>query len=256
MNENLLKNIEKDKKEKKRLPLTVLNEINKKALKNVLIAITVVCYFIFINLGYFNIKKDILITDLNVFSICALGLTVFLFERAYKKDSGEIAINGIECLVVAIITLGIPYAFFYTNVIYKYMIYNMGLIFSLYYSIKNIIIYFREKKKYLNSLSDIKNIIKKEKKDDKVEDKEEFTKKSKKVEKTIKEEVIEENIIEKNEKVKKTPAKKSTPAKSAVKKNGTTKTTEKKANAKKATTKKSTTSETKKVANKKTNKTV
>lgn len=162
MNENLLKNIEKEKKEKNKLPLNVLNEINKKVFRNIIIAIIVISYFISINLGYFNIDKTIFITDLNVFAICTLAFTIVIFEKAYKKDSGELTINGIECLVISIITLGIPYALFYTNIIYKYLVFNIGLIFSFYYVIKSIIIYFREKKKYLKTLSDIKNIVKKE----------------------------------------------------------------------------------------------
>lgn len=138
------------------------NELYKKLFKNIMIAIVISIYFIFLNLGSVNIENDIFLTDIKVFSMIILGISIIIFEKAYRKDSGELTINAIETLVLASYTLSI---IFVTNLFkfdFRYYVLTSSYIFSIYYVFKDIIIYTRENRKYLRELSDISDIVKKE----------------------------------------------------------------------------------------------
>ena len=117
-------------------------------------------YFIFLNLGQMNIKTDIYQTDLKVFSITSLLISIVLFEKAYKKDSGEIAIYGIETLILAIITLTLIYINLMFSSRYVFIVNSISCIFAIYYLIKSVIIYIKKRKKCY--IDDMKEIINKE----------------------------------------------------------------------------------------------
>ena len=68
-------------------------------------------YFYLINLGSINIAPEKLELDLKVFSVVTILITVFIFEIAYKKDSGRIAIYGIESIFISLATLFLAYLF-------------------------------------------------------------------------------------------------------------------------------------------------
>ena len=138
------------------------NELYKKLFKNIMIAIVISIYFIFLNLGSVNIEKDIFLTDIKVFSMIILGISIIIFEKAYRKDSGEITINAIETLVLASYTLSIIYVTNLFKFDFRYYVLTSSYIFSIYYVFKDIIIYTRENRKYLRELSDISDIVKKE----------------------------------------------------------------------------------------------
>lgn len=141
---------------------TMQNSANKELFINISIAIAIMIYFIFINLGYTNIATNILEIDLKVFALLFLGIAIFIFEIAYKKDNGILSIYGIETLILASYTLSIMHVVTICNFYFKYYILASSYIFAIYYVLKDIIIYTRERKKYLNSLSDIAEIVKKD----------------------------------------------------------------------------------------------
>ncbi len=138
------------------------NELYKKLFKNIMIAIVISIYFIFLNLGSVNIENDIFLTDIKVFSMIILGISIIIFEKAYRKDSGELTINAIETLVLASYTLSIIYVTNLFKFDFRYYVLTSSYIFSIYYVFKDIIIYTRENRKYLRELSDISDIVKKE----------------------------------------------------------------------------------------------
>lgn len=153
------KKIEQEIEKNKKLPAEEMKRIYQRIFQNVLIAIAIVAYFIFINLGFVHIENHIFMTDLKVFSIAILGVAIVVFEHAYKKDSGIITIWGIESLIVAIITLTLIYiAMMFHD---KFMVITnlIGILFGLYYGIKSTIIYIKMKKEYRKKVSDIKDII-------------------------------------------------------------------------------------------------
>lgn len=219
------------------------NKLYKKLFKNIMIAIIISIYFIFLNLGNINIDANIFLTDIKVFSIIILGISIIIFEKAYKNDSGELTINAIEILILACHTLSLIYV---TNIFkfdFKYYVLTSSYIFSIYYTFKDIIIYTRENRKYLKQLSDISDIVKKEK-----PSKKKATKKSSNIEDTTSVEsknevkVMDNNI--KKEKIDEEEFAKEIVEETTIPKKETKKSTSKKSTTKKSTTKCKTTKNT------------
>ena len=123
-----------------------------------MIAIVVIIYFIFVNLGYYNIEPLKYLKDLQVFSIVTIGITIIIFERAYKKDSGELTIYGIESLIVSICTLMTIYIGMHYKDKFTYIINAIAMLFGVYYVAKSIVIYVKMKRKALKQTSDIHKI--------------------------------------------------------------------------------------------------
>ena len=133
--------------------------IRKKVFENIIIAIAIMLYFIIINFSYLRMEENILLQGIKIASIIILFLSIAIFELAYHKDSGRIAINGIEVLILAIHTLTIWTVINRLKIEFdKYVLFSTYA-FAIYYILKSIIIYTVEKKKYLDSLSDIHEIV-------------------------------------------------------------------------------------------------
>ena len=133
-------------KQKKKLPKEESKKINKVLLKNFIIAGLILIYFIFLNLGFINIKSDVYVTDLKVFGMCILLFAVALIENAYKKENGETALYGVEMIVLAIVTIGLIYAKLMFSSQYAYIVVGASYIFfSLLFNKINDNIY-KEKK--------------------------------------------------------------------------------------------------------------
>jgi len=116
-------------------------------------------YLNLIILGFINIDNSIFIVDLKVFGVSLLALAIGVFEYAYKKDSGIIAIYGIEILVLSIITIG----FIYLSLMWAEKFVSISTlityIIAIYFVIKSAVIYTKMKKKYF--VNEMKKIIKK-----------------------------------------------------------------------------------------------
>lgn len=135
-------------------------KIHKKLFYNILFAIIIVLYFIFINLGFYNLKEETFFKDLQVFSMISIGITIIVFEKAYKKDSDELALQGIELLVLSICTLMTIYIKMNYENKFSYIINIIALLFAIYYVGKCIAIYYKMSKIALKQSSDIHKIIK------------------------------------------------------------------------------------------------
>ena len=103
-----------------------------------------------------------LLKGLKIASLIVLLLTIIIFEIAYHKDSGKIAIHGIETLILAFHTLTIWHIVNKLNISFETYILFSTYAFAIYYILKSILIYTNEKRKYLKSLSDIHEIVSKE----------------------------------------------------------------------------------------------
>lgn len=160
INQNI-ENLEKEILKNKELPSGELNKINKKVFENIIIADIIMAFLYFVSLGSLNIESLIFITDLKVFSISLVILSIILFEISYKKENGNIAIHGIETLFLAIFTLlSISIYTIYLKEFHLYVA-TFSFLCGIYYVGKSIIIYKKMKKKYFTSLNDIDEIIKK-----------------------------------------------------------------------------------------------
>lgn len=133
--------------------------IRKKIFENIIIAIAMMIYFIIINFSYLRMEESILLQGIKIASIVILFFSIIIFEVAYRKDSGRIAINGIEVLVLAIHTLTIWTVINRFKIEFATYVLISTYTFAIYYILKSIIIYTIEKKKYLDSLSDIHEIV-------------------------------------------------------------------------------------------------
>ena len=164
MKKSTIKKIEKEINEKTKLPNEVKEKIKKEVFTNIMFASVIILYLIFIVLGSVDSIKNVRAIDLNIFSILFLGITIFLFEIAYKRDNGKLAMYGIESLVVAIFTLFLPYIIFELNKTEKKYYLMASIYIASYYILKSIAISIKTKNKYMNTnISDIKEILKKEK---------------------------------------------------------------------------------------------
>lgn len=161
IDEDKLEKIEKEINKQTKLSKEEKKKINKKIFQNIVMAIGIVIYFIFINLGFSNIEQSTYLTDLKVFGAVAIGITIILFEKAYKKDSGEITIYGIEMLIIAICTLLTNYIYKFHYSKYTYIVTSMAMLFAVYYVGKSIVIYVKMKNKALKKASDIHKIVRK-----------------------------------------------------------------------------------------------
>ena len=157
-NEKKLEKIEEEIKKQTTISDEKKKKINKRVFKNIMIAIGIVIYFIFINLGFYNLEPSKFLKDLQVFSIVTIGITIVIFEKAYKKDSGELTMYGIEFLILSICTLLTIYIGINYNNKFPYIINTISMLFSIYYVGKTIIIYRKMRKKALKRASDIEKI--------------------------------------------------------------------------------------------------
>ena len=134
----------------------------KKILRTVVKILGVVFYFATIYFAFTRMKLERLDGDLKAFAGAFFIFGLIAIEEAYRKESGKIAIGAIELMVLAFHSLSINYVIKAYNIdIGKYLIFS-GIVFSLYYIIKAIIINIRDKKQELKQISDVSEIVKEE----------------------------------------------------------------------------------------------
>lgn len=134
-----MRNVEEDINNSKRNKQEMNKKINATVFKNMVIAILIIVYFVFIDLGYANIEHNVFITDLKVFSISGLCVAITLFEKGYKKDNEGIFLSGIEVFALSFITLVMPYTLFEGSYIVHYLAGSLAfLYFVIYYVLKSI----------------------------------------------------------------------------------------------------------------------
>lgn len=134
-------------------------KVNEKVFENIIIAVAILLYFILINFSYYRLEENNLVIGLKIISMMVLLLSIIIFEIAYKKDSGKIAIYGIEILVLASHALSIMQVVEIAKLNFTTYILISSYAFVIYYILKAVILYTIDKRNYLKSLSDIKEIV-------------------------------------------------------------------------------------------------
>lgn len=148
---NIINKIKVPKEQKEKIYVKIFKEFG--------IAILIFIYFLFLDLGYIRVEKSAFKNDLHTFAGILVISAVLLFESAYRKDSNEVAIHGVEVLVLAILTLFMPYIYFYRGISFKFLYSISPIYIAAYFSVKSFVIYNMEVKKYRDSLSDVKEIL-------------------------------------------------------------------------------------------------
>ena len=191
----LIKRENKNKKNSKEISQQIL----KKMFISLLEAVGVTLYFIILNIAYSTMQEERLIDDIKVFSGIFLVIGIYFLEKAYKNDSGIYALSGIEFFVISLHSLSIMHIITLFKYDFRLYLLTSSYIFSIYFVLKTIILYTKGRKEYLNGLSDISDIVKKDKPIKKEARKRDIEKIEKKT------------VHKKEEKVsKKTPVKKAT----------------------------------------------
>lgn len=180
--------------------------------KNILKALGVICYFAI--LVYATTRMDIgrLSEDIKIFAGAFLVIGILILEKAYKEDSGKVAITAIEFLVLSIHSLSITHMVNLFKCEFKKYLFISGAVILIYYIIKGIILYTKENQQYLKDLSDISDIVKE---DEPVKKEAHKRNKKEEIEKADTEQV--ENKKEKSTKTKKPVTTKKSTKKNTVK---------------------------------------
>ena len=139
-----------------------MEKANNKIFRNILYAILIMLYFVGTYIAYIKLPEEIFSRILQLVTMILLVITIIVFEIAYKKDSGLLALNGIEALIIACHALAIPYVLKVFNWNLVWYVTISGYVFAIYYVFKSIIVYTTGKKEYLHSFSDIADIVKEE----------------------------------------------------------------------------------------------
>ena len=163
MEQSEVENIQKEISTKIKLPKEEKQNIYIKIFVNLLIALSVLIYFIFLNLGYMRLEKEVFENDLKVFAVILICSTIYFIEKAYKTDRGTYLSYSIELFVLSIITLYMPYVYYYQNTLAQLIFTTSAVYIFIYYAIKSIVIYVINKNRYIKGESDVKDIIKDEK---------------------------------------------------------------------------------------------
>lgn len=140
-----------------------MKEIDKKHVRkiyiNVVKALVIVFYFLILKLNYENMIG----TGINVLTMTFLLLSIYLFEKAYKKDEGNLVLSGIEFLILSTYMLTIEHNIRKFDIEFKKYLLIGLFTFSIYFFLKSIIIYTIARKELIQNFSDIREIIKKDK---------------------------------------------------------------------------------------------
>ena len=154
--------MENDSKEKNNIVKKINDLVTGNVLNNLVYASMITIYFMFFNMYAVATEATLFTQYIKIASFIFLLFSIFIFEIAYKKDSDEIALNGIEFLALSIFSLLIQYIPKILKIDENMYMIAGTYIFLIYYGIKNVVIYTCERKNELDNLSDIKEIVKDE----------------------------------------------------------------------------------------------
>lgn len=142
-----------------KMPKDEKKKIYKNVFGNILFGILISIYFISLGWGFVNINTRSFVTDLKVFSVILLGITIILFEYAYNKDSGRAVLKGVEMLVVSIVSLVLLYMYILYQDKFVMITSICSCVAIVYYFIRAISVYIKDKISWKKTISDVKEII-------------------------------------------------------------------------------------------------
>ena len=140
----------------------VKQEVIKKIFVNVVKAIIITICLLLLNIAYIKLDTEVYKRTVQIVTMIALFVAIYLFERAYKEDKEETALDGIEILVFSAYILTIKHITQKYGLNYKFYVMLVSYVFDIYFILKSIIIYTKGRKEISDSYSDIREIVKKE----------------------------------------------------------------------------------------------
>ena len=160
--EKIISEFEEKIEKTKKMPQDIENKLNKKLLENISMAIAIIVYFMSLIFGKERINATNYTNLLKTYTMCLGILSIIIFEFSYKKESVKSMYTGIEVLILSIVTMFSIYICKVQELKYIFYLALFAYEFSIYYLIKDILIYNKTKKEYLKTLTDIEEITKKE----------------------------------------------------------------------------------------------
>lgn len=156
-----IEQIQKEIEQHNKISLAEKIKIKRKIIPNIVIALILTAFYIFIELGFKNIETINYIVDLKVFSGMFLAIAIYLFEKAYKTEDSGKSLYGIEMLITSIFNFALVYIYYAQFTRYEIIVFAFAIFTAVYYIIKSIILYIKKKKEYFFEKSDIKEITSK-----------------------------------------------------------------------------------------------
>lgn len=146
--------------QKRKMTQEVKEKLKQKIWLNLCLAIGVMLYFCGMDAVYLYASSEISMVVFKILAMVAILLTVIVFEVAYRKENGSLAIIGIELLISSVIVLYMPQIYAHSNQVIGQVFLLTPLFCAVYYTGKAIVIYRKTEKSYQNHLSDVKEIVK------------------------------------------------------------------------------------------------
>lgn len=126
-------------------------------------AIIVELYFAALNFTYTSIPVKPFNMTIKISFVTFILIAIFMFELAYKKEKKNLAITGIEFVVLATHTLILGKSVTQAQENKEWYILMTSCIWPTYYCLKAVIIHTIENRRRLKQISDISEIVKEEK---------------------------------------------------------------------------------------------
>ena len=145
--------------EKRKLPQDVKENIKTNIFHNLIAAVIILAYLAAINVIYYNFKQNDFEYYMKYFALGIIVVTVIDLELAYKKDSKNLWLIGVELLACGILSLYIPYIYLHTTTYLRNCVMILPAVLLIYYAFKSMIIFKQNQFKHRNNLSDVKELL-------------------------------------------------------------------------------------------------
>ena len=152
----------KDNLEYKEASKIIDKKTSTRIFRNLIIAVAIMAYFCGMALAYDSIKADGIVNVVKITTGIILAIALILMEIAFKKENKKVFAHSLEMLALAVHSLTTIHVVKINNFDFKQYILFSSILIAIYYVLKTIIINTKARKQYLNELSDIHNIVKKE----------------------------------------------------------------------------------------------
>ena len=144
--EKIISEFEEKIEKTKKMPQDIENKLNKKLIENISMAIAIIVYFMSLIFGKERINATNYTNLLKTYTMCLGILSIIIFEFSYKKESVKSMYTGIEVLILSIVTMFSIYICKVQELKYIFYLALFAYAFSIYYLIKDILIYNKTKK--------------------------------------------------------------------------------------------------------------
>ena len=142
------------------IPQNIMNSIHTKIFKELLMGILISLYYILVDVLFLRGNEIVFTKSLNIVTVFLTISAIILLEVGFRKKEDKIFVRGLEIVILALITLFIPYVYLKRGKVFISLYSLSCLYISVYYAVKALIIYLNEVKRYRRGLSDVKEILK------------------------------------------------------------------------------------------------